>query len=88
MRHPKCYETPTTWEQPVTSTPVTTTVNISISEDLNSRLAALAERMEKSKEEILVLALQEYAENWEDHLDTVDVLKEGDDSVQLVVNES
>lgn len=72
----------------MTSTPVTTTVNISISEDLNSRLAALAERMEKSKEEILVLALQEYAENWEDHLDTVDVLKEGDDSVQLVVNES
>ncbi|MEQ8508963.1 MAG: ribbon-helix-helix protein, CopG family [Rhodospirillaceae bacterium] len=72
----------------MTSTPVTTTVNISISEDLNSRLAALAERMEKSKEEILVLALQEYAENWEDHLDTVDVLKEGDDRVQLVVNES
>lgn len=72
----------------MTSTPVTTTVNISISEDLNSRLAALAERMEKSKEEILVLALQEYAENWEDHLDTVDVLKEGDDRVHLVVNES
>ncbi|MEQ8734132.1 MAG: ribbon-helix-helix protein, CopG family [Rhodospirillaceae bacterium] len=72
----------------MTSTPVTTTVNISISEDLNHRLAALAERMEKSTEEILVLALQEYAENWEDHLDTVDALKEGDDRVQLVVNES
>ncbi len=72
----------------MTSTPVTTTVNISISEDLNRRLAALAERMEKSTEEILVLALQEYAENWEDHLDTVDALKEGDDRVQLVVNES
>ena len=71
----------------MTKTPVSTTVNITISEDLNSRLTALAERMEKSKEEILALALQEYAENWEDHLDTVDALKEGDDRVQLVVND-
>ena len=71
----------------MTKTPVSTTVNITISEDLNSRLTALAERMEKSKEEILALALQEYAENWEDHLDTVDALQEGDDRVQLVVND-
>lgn len=68
-------------------TPVSTTVDITISEELNSRLTALAERMEKPKEEILALALQEYAENWEDHLDTVDALKEGDDRVQLVVND-
>lgn len=71
----------------MTKTPVSTTVDITISEDLNSRLTALAKRMEKSKAEILVLALQEYAENWEDHLDTVDALKEGDDRVQLVVND-
>ncbi len=71
----------------MTKTPVSTTVDITISEDLNSRLTALAKRMEKSKAEILVLALQEYAENWEDHLDTVEALKEGDDRVQLVVND-
>jgi len=71
----------------VKKTPVSTTVDITISEELNSRLTALAERMEKPKEEILALALQEYAENWEDHLDTVDALKEGDDRVQLVVND-
>ena len=65
----------------------TTSVTINISAELESRLTALAERMEKPVEEVLALALAEYADTWEDHLDTVDALKEGDDRVQVAVND-
>ncbi|NKB42789.1 MAG: ribbon-helix-helix protein, CopG family [Alphaproteobacteria bacterium] len=65
----------------------TTSVTINISAELESRLKALAERMEKPVEEVLALALAEYADTWEDHLDTVDALKEGDDRVQVAVND-
>lgn len=41
--------------------------------------------MGKSLDDVLSLALDEYADTWEDHLDTVDALKEGDDRVQLAV---
>lgn len=65
----------------------TTSATIAISEDLEARLKALAERLEKPIEEVLALALAEYADTWEDHLDTVDALKEGDDRVQVAVND-
>lgn len=65
----------------------TTSVTIAISEDLEARLKALAERLEKPIDEVLALALAEYADTWEDHLDTVDALKEGDDRVQVAVND-
>jgi predicted transcriptional regulator len=64
-----------------------TSVTITISEELEGRLKALADRMEKPVEDVLALALAEYAETWEDHLDTVDALKEGDDRVQVAVND-
>lgn len=63
----------------------TTNVKITISKDLESRLTALAERQDKPLDEILAFALSEYADTWEDHLDTVEKLKEGDDRVQLAV---
>jgi predicted transcriptional regulator len=74
---------PQTKERPVN----TTSVTIAISEDLEARLKALAERLEKPIDEVLALALAEYADTWEDHLDTVDALKEGDDRVQVAVND-
>ena len=60
-------------------------INITISKELEGRLNALADRMGKSLDDVLSLALDEYADTWEDHLDTVDALKEGDDRVQLAV---
>lgn len=66
----------------------TTTVTVTIAKDLEKRLQELADRLEKSMDEVLPLALAEYADTWEDHLDTVDALKEGDDRVQLAVNDS
>lgn len=65
----------------------TSSVTIAISEDLEARLKALAERLEKPVEEVFALALAEYADTWEDHLDTVEALKEGDDRVQVAVND-
>ncbi len=55
----------------------TTSVTIAISEDLEARLKALAERLEKPIDEVLALALAEYADTWEDHLDTVDAPQRG-----------
>jgi len=66
----------------------TTSVSVTIDSELEKRLKALAERMDKPMADVLSLALAEYADTWEDHLDTVDNLKEGDDGVQLAVNES
>lgn len=65
----------------------TTTVKVTIAKDLEKRLQDLAERLEKPLDDVLTLALAEYADTWEDHLDTVDALKEGDDRVQLAVND-
>lgn len=65
----------------------TTSVTIAISDELDARLKAVAERLEKPVEEVLALALAEYADTWEDHLDTVEALKEGDDRVQVAVND-
>ncbi len=61
------------------------TVTVTVSKELEDRLKALAERQEMPLDEILALALSEHADTWEDHLDTVEKLKEGDDRVQLAV---
>ncbi len=60
-------------------------VKITISKELEDRLKALAERQDKTFDDVLALAVAEYADTWEDHLDTVDTLKEDDDRVQLAV---
>ncbi len=63
----------------------TTSVKITVSKELEGRLKALAKRQDKPLDEVLSFALSEYADTWEDHLDTVDKLKDGDDRVQLTV---
>jgi len=62
-----------------------TDVTITISKALQERLHKLAERQDKPLDDLLSLALAEYADTWEDHLDTVENLKETDDRVQLAV---
>ncbi len=52
---------------------------------LQGRLRALASSMQKPLAEILTQALSEFAENWEDHMRTVEALDSGDDRMQLVV---
>lgn len=65
------------------------TLKIAVSTALEERLKSLAERLDKTVDQVLADALAEYADTWEDHLKTVDALKEGDDRIQLaVVNES
>ncbi len=66
----------------------TTSVSVTIDSELEQRLKALSDRLEKPLAEVLTLALAEYADTWEDHLDTVDNLKDGDDRVQLAVNDA
>lgn len=60
-------------------------VKITISKELEDRPKALAERQDKTFDDVQALAVAEYADTWEDHLDTVDTLKEDDDRVQLAV---
>jgi hypothetical protein len=52
--------------------------------DLERRLLALAVRMEKTLDAVLLQALCEFADAWEDHFRTVKALQE-DDRVQLAV---
>ena len=52
---------------------------------LEARLMSLAQRMSVPFDQLLVQALGEFADNWEDHMRTVSALNEGDDRVQLVV---
>jgi predicted transcriptional regulator len=56
-----------------------------VSPELDARLQALADSMGKSLDEILLQALTEFADTWEDHQRTIAVLAEGDDRIQLVV---
>jgi hypothetical protein len=60
-------------------------VQLGVSLDLDNRLRDIATQMEKSLEEILIQALTEFADNWEDHLNTVKTLSAGDDRMQLAV---
>lgn len=52
---------------------------------LQGRLRALATGMQKPLNEILAQALTEFANNWEDHMQTVEALNSDDDRVQLAV---
>jgi len=65
-----------------------TSVSITIDKELEERLKALAQRLDKPLADVLAHALAEYADTWEDHLDTVDKLKDGDDRVHLAVNDA
>lgn len=60
-------------------------VQLGVSFELDNRLRELATKMDKSLEEILIQALTEFADNWEDHMRTVSALNDGDDRMQLVV---
>ena len=60
-------------------------VQLGVSLELDGRLRDLATQMNKSLEQILVQALPEFADNWEDHLRTVRTLNAGDDRMQLSV---
>jgi hypothetical protein len=60
-------------------------VQLGVSLDLDARLRGLATQMNKSLEEVLIQALTEFADNWEDHLRTVKTLNAGDDRMQLAV---
>ncbi len=60
-------------------------VRLGVSFELDERLRNLATQMDKSLEEILIQALTEFADNWEDHMRTVRNLNSGDDRMQLSV---
>jgi len=60
-------------------------VQLGVSVELDNRLRELATEMNKSLEEVLIQALTEFADNWEDHLRTVRNLSAADDRVQLSV---
>lgn len=60
-------------------------VRLGVSHDLDARLRALALALGKSLEDVLIQALSEFADAWEDHLDTVNALGDGDDRVQLAL---
>ena len=52
---------------------------------LEERVRALAERMSIPLDQLLVMALGEFTEAWDDHMHTVGALNEEDDRVQLSV---
>jgi len=52
---------------------------------LQGRLRALANGMKKPLDEVLTQALSEFAENWEDHMQTIEALKSDDDRMQIAV---
>ena len=60
-------------------------VRLVVPPDLRARLTRLAKHMGTPMDQLLVQALREFAETWEDHQRVVDALNEGDDRVQLVV---
>ncbi len=60
-------------------------LSVQVDPALVVRLEALAIRMSHSLDQVLAQALLEFADNWEDHMQTVAVLSEGDDRIQLVV---
>lgn len=52
---------------------------------LEARLRMLATRMGKDLPAVIVQALNEFADNWEDHMQTVQALKDTEDRVHLTV---
>jgi type IV secretory pathway VirB10-like protein len=53
--------------------------------ELEARLMALAVQMDKSMDAVLIQALCEFADAWEEHFRTVNVIIEEDERVQIVV---
>ena len=51
----------------------------------DNRLGALAQKMDKTFEAVVLQALCEFADAWEDHFRTVDVMIEEEERVQIVV---
>lgn len=60
-------------------------VMLAVSAELDARMCALADQMNKTLEEVLIQAMTEFADTWEDHLRTVDALGEDNDRMQLAV---
>jgi hypothetical protein len=52
---------------------------------LEARLRMLATKMGKDLPALIVQALTEFADNWEDHMQTVQALKDTEDRVHLTV---
>ena len=52
---------------------------------LEARLRMLGTKMGKSLEAVIVQALAEFADNWEDHMQTVAALRDTEDRVHLSV---
>ena len=52
---------------------------------LEARLRMLATKMGKDLPTVIVQALNEFADNWEDHMQTVQALKDTEDRVHLSV---
>jgi hypothetical protein len=53
--------------------------------DLESRLLALALQMDKTMDALMLQALCEFADAWEDHYRTIASMNDEDDRIQLVV---
>lgn len=62
-------------------------VQLGVSIELDTRLRTLATQMGKTLEDVLIQALTEFADNWEDHLHVVKNLNAGDDRMQLSVRD-
>jgi len=60
-------------------------LRVNVSPQLEGRLKALAKSMGITLAQVLVQAVTEFVETWEDHQRTVAALSEGDDRMQLVV---
>lgn len=60
-------------------------VRLGVPLELDARLRNLAAQMNLSLEEVLIQAMTEFADNWEDHVRTVRNLNAGDDRMQLSV---
>ena len=52
------------------------TLAVTLSDDLKRRLEALAEATDRSLDAVLVLAVEEFVETWERHLDDVHQIDE------------
>lgn len=60
-------------------------LHINTPPDLEARLEDLAKSMGKSMDQMLIQALIEFADTWEDHQRVVEALGEDDDRMQIVV---
>ncbi len=59
-------------------------MKVQLDPSLQERLTALGERMAVPLDKVLVMALSEFIDNWEDHMRTVTALNQGDDRMQVV----